>query len=86
MRAVTTSTVERFDSVARHRPARVRRARVFGLVIASLAPALIWTLLIEAIASWLNVSLAPQTTIATATAIALFLAAVCAPLVLRDAS
>jgi hypothetical protein len=60
--------------------------RVIGLVIASVTPAAIWTLLIEAIASWRGGPLTPQTILFTATAIALFLAAVCAPLVLRDPS
>jgi hypothetical protein len=81
MRAVMTSAVSRFAPVA---PRQVRGAQVAGLAIASVVPAVIWSLLISETASWIGAPLAVRTVLFTAAAIALFLGAVCSPIILRD--
>jgi hypothetical protein len=81
MRAQTTSSDSRFVHVARQ---RARTAQFLGLAIASLVPAALWCLLIKAVASWIGTPLALRTVLFTGAAIAIFLALVCAPVVLRD--
>ena len=81
MRAAMTSVVSRFAPAT---PQQVRGAQVVGLAIASVVPATIWGLLITATATWIGAPLAPRTVLFVAAAIALFLGAVCSPIILRD--
>lgn len=61
-----------------------RSARFIGIAIASIAPAIFWCVVIELIAYWLGISLSPIAIGAMFVTIAVFLAAVCAPLILRN--
>lgn len=81
MRAVVTTAVTRFVPEKRQ---RVRGTQLLGLAVASIVPALIWCALINAVALWISGPLSLRTTLITGVVIALFLAVVCAPLILRD--
>jgi hypothetical protein len=81
MRAVVTSAVTRFAPEKQH---GVRGAQLFGLFVASVLPAVVWCALINAVAVWISGPLSLRVTLITGFAIALFLAVVCAPLILRD--
>ncbi len=85
MRAATTSTVLR-PAAASVAGQRSRGYRLAGLAVASLAPALFWAVMLALTSNWLNAPLSMLTIEITGVAIALFLAAVCAPLILRDRS
>lgn len=82
MRSATTTAIP-----AMHEPARGAQrssfARFGGVMIASLVPAVFWSLLIELGSLWLGRPLASSTIVIIGAAIALFLFAVCAPLMLR---
>lgn len=84
MRAVMTSAISRSSTVAIRRAGGTRVGRLAGLAIASFAPAVFWSALIEAATSTLGAPLALATVAVTCAAITLFLAAVCAPMILRD--
>jgi ABC-type uncharacterized transport system permease subunit len=56
------------------------------LLIASVVPGALWAAIIAVIASWLGTPLALRTIAITGAVVALFLAFVCAPVVLRDPS
>lgn len=58
-------------------------AKILGLALAALMPALFWTGAIAGAGGVLGFSIALSTLVLTGTAIALFLGAVCAPLMLR---
>lgn len=81
MRAVVTTAVTRFVPEKRQ---RVRGAQLAGLAIASLVPAIIWCALIGAVATSISRPLSTFTILITGVVIALFLAVICAPLILRD--
>ncbi|HXE01322.1 MAG TPA: hypothetical protein VN623_05180 [Hyphomicrobium sp.] len=83
MRAVMTSAISRPGTIAVRRADGSRVARLAGLAIASFVPAAFWSMLIEVAAIWIGAPLAPLTLAFTCAAITLFLAAVCAPLILR---
>ncbi|AGK58886.1 integral membrane ion antiporter [Hyphomicrobium denitrificans 1NES1] len=80
MRAAVTTAVARFVPEKRQ---RVRGAQLVGLAIAAIVPAIIWCVLIDAVAMWISGPLSLQTILITGIAIALFLAVICAPLILR---
>jgi hypothetical protein len=80
MRAAVTTTVARFVPEKRQ---QVRGAQLAGLAVASIVPALLWSLLIDAVATWFNSPLSLTTVFLIGGAIALFLAVICAPLILR---
>lgn len=86
MRAAMTSAISRPGTIAVRRADGSRVARLAGLAIASFVPAAFWSVLIGVAATWLGASLAPLTLAFTCAAITLFLAAVCAPLILRDSN
>jgi len=81
MRAVVTTAVTRFVPEKRQ---RVRGAQLLGLLLASIIPAAIWCVLISSVAFWIGEPISIQTTFIIGVVIALFLAIVCAPLILRD--
>jgi hypothetical protein len=83
MPAMTPRVVSRLDPVATRSAAGSRGGRLVGLAIASLLPAVFWMALIKATATWLGVSPAPHTIWFAGAAITVFLATVCAPLILR---
>jgi hypothetical protein len=83
MRAATANTIAAFDRPAPSRAAGILSARLAGLAIACLFPALFWTALIWGIGIWLGAPLAPVTAGAICCSIALFVLFVCAPLILR---
>ncbi|HVX36211.1 MAG TPA: hypothetical protein VHC71_08330 [Hyphomicrobium sp.] len=76
-----TTAVTRFVPEKRQ---RVRGTQLLGLAVASIVPALIWCVLINVVAMWISGPLSLLTTIITGVVIALFLAVVCAPLILQD--
>jgi hypothetical protein len=82
MRAVMTSAISRSGTVAVRHADGSRVARLAGLAIASFVPAAFWSVLIEVVAILLGAPLAPLTLAFTCAAITLFLAVVCAPLIL----
>jgi hypothetical protein len=87
MRTATTSAIPRRQTAAAPVVGyRSRGYRLVGLAIASLVPALFWGALLAQTAKWLNAPLSMLTIEITFAAIALFLAAVCAPIILRDRS
>ncbi|MFT3730072.1 MAG: hypothetical protein QM780_01425 [Hyphomicrobium sp.] len=85
MRTVSTAAIPTID-----RPKRVGErsgsARLVGVAIASLIPAVFWSAIIELGAAWLGKPLSSATIAVIGMAIALFLFAVCAPLMLRKPS
>ena len=81
MRATLTTAVARFVPEKRQ---QVRGAQLVGLAIAAIAPAIIWCVLIYAVALWIHAPLSLATMLITGFAIAAFLAIVCAPLILRN--
>lgn len=83
MRAAMSSAVARFAPV---KGQRIRVAQFAGLLIASVVPGALWAAIIAVIASWLGTPLALRTIAITGGVIALFLAFVCAPVVLRNPS
>lgn len=60
-------------------------AKLAGVAFAALLPALFWTALIAAAANLLGYAVPAEALLATGAGIATFLAAVCAPLMLRSA-
>jgi hypothetical protein len=60
--------------------------RLVGIAIASLVPAVFWTSLIELVSLWLGAPISPLKIAIVGFGIAAFLAAVCAPLVLRKSA
>ncbi|MEQ1718553.1 MAG: hypothetical protein ABL907_21645 [Hyphomicrobium sp.] len=58
-------------------------AKVAGVLFAAIVPALFWVTLIAITANAFALTIAPVALAVTGSAIALFLAAVCAPLMLR---
>ena len=81
MRAAMTSAVARFAPVARQ---RARVLQLIGLAVASAVPAVLWVIIVEAIAVAIGSPLSLRTLIVMGTGIATFLALVCAPIVLRN--
>ena len=81
MRAAMSSAVARFSPA---KGQRVRAAQFAGLVVASVVPGALWAAIIAALASWLGTPLALRTITIMGGVIALFLAFVCAPVVLRQ--
>lgn len=82
MRTATTSaitSVDAPDGAAR----RSFAARVGGLAVASLVPAIFWCAVLAIGSRWIGEPLSLRAIALTGTAIAIFLAAVCAPLMLR---
>lgn len=83
MRTATTSTaihaIEETTHVAR--PSGL--SRFAGLAIASLVPAVFWSAILAVGALWLDKPLSSTTILMVGAAIALFLFAICAPLMLR---
>jgi hypothetical protein len=59
--------------------------RLAGVVVVAGLPAVLWPLMLNFAASAAGLSLTPPLLVAFALAVATFLAAVCAPLMLRDA-
>ena len=85
MRTVTIATIpSSLDTAAPHATQGRRSARLVGLAIASLAPAIFWSVVIEIVAHWLGTSVSPATVAIVGATVALFLFAVCAPLMLRN--
>jgi len=84
MRAAPTSAILRFETAVQRIGVRTRMARLGGLAIASLVPALFWSAMMALAASWLHAPISTFTIAIVGGAIALFLAAVCAPIVWRD--
>jgi hypothetical protein len=82
MRSVTTEAIQSLDT-ARQATRGTRTGRIAGLAIASLAPAIFWMVVIEIVAYWLGRPLSPATITMVGATIALFLFAICAPLMLR---
>lgn len=60
-----------------------RAFKAAGLAFAAILPAMFWTLLVAFAAPVLGYAVAPAALVALGCAIALFLAAVCAPIMLR---
>jgi hypothetical protein len=83
MRAATTSAIPKVGPAVAQRRPRSRAATLAGLGIASLFPAIFWSVLIDVVASWLGTPLATRTVTIIGAVIALFLLIVCAPLFLR---
>jgi hypothetical protein len=84
MCAASTASNLKLRSAARQTRQKSRGARLVGLAIASFAPGIFWSVLIAAIAAWLDAPLKPLTVMMTGATIASFLAIVCAPFILRD--
>ncbi len=82
MRSATTATIPSLDTATRAVQER-RSARIIGLAVASLVPALFWIVMIELVAHWLGTSVSPTTIALMGATIVVFLLAVCAPLILR---
>lgn len=82
MRSATTTAIPALDEPARGAQ-RSSLARFAGVLIASLVPAAFWSFLIELGSLWLGMPLASSTIVIIGAAIALFLFAICAPLMLR---
>lgn len=83
MRTATTSAITSIDApegAAR----RSFAARVGGLLVASLVPAIFWCAVLAIGSHWIGKPLSLSTIVLTGVAIAIFLAAVCAPLMLRS--
>lgn len=59
--------------------------RAAAVVLVALVPALFWTGLLVGVGALFAVTFETTTLIATSSAIAIFLSAVCAPIMLRDA-
>lgn len=76
-----TSAVARFVPEKRQ---QVRGGQLVGLAIASIVPAVLWCILINVIAMWISRPLSTIATTIIGLVIAVFLAIVCAPLILRD--
>lgn len=83
MAAMTPGVVSRLNPVAQRSAAGFVGTRLAGLAIASLVPAVFWMILIDTAATSLGTPLALHTIWIMGAAIAVFLAAVCAPLILR---
>lgn len=71
-------------SDAAARPADDRMFKAAGLAFAGLVPALFWTGIIAAAGLMFGYRVAPAVLVALGGAIALFLIAVCAPIILRN--
>ncbi len=84
MPAVTTSAVAKVEVAETRQERKLRAARVVGLAIASVVPAVFWTLLIKVAAAWYGSPLTSATLAITCGAITLFLVIVCAPLMIRN--
>jgi hypothetical protein len=82
MRSATTTAIPAMDESARSAQ-RSSFARFGGVAIAALVPAVFWSFIIELGSLWLGMPLASSTIVIVGAAIALFLFAVCAPLMLR---
>lgn len=82
MRSATSAIISHTDTAARDAQWG-RSARFVGIAIASLAPAIFWSVTIQFMAQWMGVSLSPMAIAAVFVTIAAFLFAVCAPLMLR---
>lgn len=85
MRTATTSAITSMDApdgAAR----RSFAARLGGLAVASLVPAIFWCGVLAIGSRWIGEPLSLSTLALTGAAIACFLAAVCAPLMLRVGS
>lgn len=81
---MTTAAIQSLDTAARHATQGRRTARLVGLAIASLAPAIFWCVVIEIVTYWLGTPISTTTVAITGATIALFLFVICAPLMLRD--
>lgn len=84
MPTLTTSAVQRPGIVAiRPKPPESHAARMTGLAIASVLPAVFWSALIEAALTWFGAPLSLLAVSLLCATIALFLTIACAPLILR---
>ncbi len=63
---------------------RIRSARAAGIVAVALIPALFWTGMMVGIGAMFGTTFETTTLVATSSSIALFLTAVCAPIMLRN--
>jgi hypothetical protein len=86
MRTVTIATIPSSLDSAPHAAQAGRFARLVGIAIAALVPAIFWSVVIEIAAHWLGTSMSPVTVATVGATIALFLFAVCAPLMLRNST
>ena len=88
MRMATTTTAaptvaETADHAGHSRAWKHGHGRFVGIGIASLVPAVFWSVVIELVSAWLGSPLSPTAIAMVGGGIALFLFAVCAPLMLR---
>ncbi|HML29693.1 MAG TPA: hypothetical protein PKE16_12805 [Hyphomicrobium sp.] len=86
MRTATTSTAIHTIEEPVRRSQQSVVVRFAGVAIASLLPAFFWSVIIWLGALWLGKPLSSSTVMIVGGAIALFLFAVCAPLMLRKPS
>lgn len=85
MRSASTPVISSIGTAVRE--ARWgRSARYVGLTIAAIIPAIFWCIVAELIAYWAGISLSPIAVGALFVTIATFLFAICAPLILRNAT
>ena len=82
MRSATSATVFPRSTAVRSAQ-RGRSARFAGIAIASLGPAIFWSVIIQLASQWMDVPLSPVALGAVFATIAVFLFAICAPLMLR---
>ncbi|WP_156150796.1 hypothetical protein [Hyphomicrobium sp. 99] len=82
MRSATSTTISSMDTAIRSAQWG-RSTRFIGIAIASLGPAIFWCLAIQLAAYGMGISLSTTTIGAVFATIALFLFAVCAPIMLR---
>jgi hypothetical protein len=86
MAALTPGVVSKLNPLAQRSAAGSVGARLIGLAIASVVPAVFWMILIETAATWLGAPFALHTIWIMGSAITVFLAVVCAPLIMRHSA
>ncbi len=80
--ATTTAAIQSIEKPEHHAQRASALARIGGIAIASLVPAVFWSVLIALASLWLDHPLTPGTIAIVGGAIALFLFTICAPLML----
>ncbi|MET0409453.1 MAG: hypothetical protein ABW006_13910 [Hyphomicrobium sp.] len=81
--ATTAAVVSRATGISRSHAQRPLAMRLVGIAIAALLPAVFWSAVIEVVSRALGTPLSPLAITTIGAAIALFLFAVCTPLMLR---
>jgi hypothetical protein len=86
MRMISTTTEIPSLAEASSGARQSKLAGITGVAIASLIPAVFWSVVIELVSLWLGTPLSPFAIMIVGGGITLFLFAVCAPLMLRKAA